>query len=221
MQRRPFLAVLGLAAAGGAAWLLTRPNQTAFTLDAVAQTGTGAEPDMSLVEEMALGPEDAKVTVVEYASFTCPHCASFHANVFPQIKANYIDTGKIRFVHREVYFDRFGLWAAMVARCAGPERYYGIAGLIYEKQREWTAGGDPAAIAANLRTLGKTAGLAEQQLEACMADGAKAEALVAAYQENAERDNIDSTPSFIIDGQKYSNMSYDDFAAVLDEKLAG
>ncbi len=232
MHRRHLLAMLGLGtvAGGGAGWLLTRPNQTAFTLAAVAQTEAApdAAPDNAAetapgavtVEDMALGPEDAKVTVIEYASFTCPHCAAFHADVYPQIKANYIDTGKIRFVHREVYFDRFGLWAAMVARCGGPDRYFGIADLIYESQRDWAGGSDPGTIANSLRTLGKTAGLTEEQLEACMSDGAQAEALVAAYQQNAERDAINSTPSFIIDGEKYSNMSYADFAAILDEKLA-
>ena len=68
---------------------------------------------------MAIGPADAKVTIVEYASFTCPHCAAFHTNVFKDLKKDYIDTGKVRFEFREVYFDRYGLWASMMARCGG------------------------------------------------------------------------------------------------------
>jgi protein-disulfide isomerase len=178
-----------------------------------------AAPDTSKVIEMTLGAEDAPVTVVEYAMFTCPHCASFHAGPFRELKANYIDTGKVRFIYREVYFNRPSLWAGMVARCAGPERYFAMVDLLFEKQVQWAGAGDPSAIAANLRTLGKTAGLSDAQLDACMTDADTAQALFAVYEENAKRDGVEATPTFLIDGEKYSNMSYDDFAAILDAKL--
>ncbi|MGR3462606.1 MAG: DsbA family protein [Roseovarius sp.] len=179
----------------------------------------GAETTASEITEMALGPEDASVTVMEYASFTCPHCANFHKGPFKQLKADYIDTGKIRFVYRDVYFDRFGLWASMVARCGGQEKFFGIADMLYKQQREWTQG-DPAAIADNLRRIGKVAGIAPDAIEACLNDRDKAQALVAWYQENAKAHEVNSTPTFIIDGQKYSNMPYDEFKAIIDEKLA-
>jgi protein-disulfide isomerase len=178
-----------------------------------------AEVDTSRVIEMTLGNPDADVTVIEYASYTCPHCRTFHETSFKQLKENYIDTGKIHFIYREVYFDRFGLWAAMLARCAGPERYFGVADLIYETQQEWVAGGDPAAVAENLRKLGRTAGMSDEEVNACLQDGDMARAMVAVYQENAEADGIDSTPSFVIDGEKYKNMSYDEFSRILDDKL--
>ena len=217
MQRRTFLAGISLVALGAGAGLwLTRPGQP--PLMAALAEGSG-EADASMVQEMALGSADAPVTVVEYASFTCPHCAAFHKTVFPQIKANYIDTGKVRFVYREVYFDRFGLWAGMVARCGGEGRYFGIVDLIYDRQRDWAAGNDPAKIAANLRTLGKVAGLGDGDLDACMSDGEMAQAMVETWEQNRQRDGIDSTPSFVIDGQKYGNMSYEDFARILDAKL--
>ncbi len=127
----------------------------------------------------------------------------------------------IHFIYLEVYFDRFGLWAGMVARCGGEERYFGITDLIYDQQREWTAGGDPAVIADNLRKIGRTAGLTDDALNACLSDGDMAQAMVAAYQENAEADGIDSTPSFVINGRKYGNMNYADFSAILDEELSG
>ncbi|MGI1662313.1 DsbA family protein [Palleronia sp. KMU-117] len=180
-----------------------------------------AAPDTSRVVEMTLGDPNAPVTVIEYASFTCPHCKAFHDGAFGDLKANYIDTGKVHFIYREVYFDRFGLWAAMVARCGGPERYFGISDLLYEQQRDWLADGDPATIADNLRKIGRTAGLTDEQVDACLQDRGMAEAMVAVYQENAERDGVDSTPSFLINGKKHSNMSYADFAAILDEELAG
>ncbi len=219
MNRRHLIIAAPLALFGAAGlWYATKPAELGPSLTAVAQDA--AEVDTSGIADMTLGNPDAKVTVTEYASFTCPHCQNFHQTVFDKLKQNYIDTGKIHFVYREVYFDRFGLWAAMVARCGGEMRYFGIADMIYETQEEWVAGGDPALIAQNLRTIGKKAGLTDAELEACLNDGDKAKAMVAAYQKNAEADGISSTPSFLINGEKYSNMSYDEFAAALDEKLA-
>jgi protein-disulfide isomerase len=178
-----------------------------------------AAPDTSQIVEMTMGPEDAKVTIVEYASFTCPHCANFHKGPLKQLKADYIDTGKVHFVYRDVYFDRFGLWASMVARCGGPEKFFGIADMLYEQQREWTQG-EPPAIADNLRRIGKVAGLEPDAVEACLNDTDNAKALVAWYQQNAEADAVESTPTLVINEQKYSNMAYDDLKAIIEEKLA-
>jgi protein-disulfide isomerase len=118
-----------------------------------------------------------------------------------------------------VYFDRFGLWASMVARCGGEEKFFGISDMLYEQQREWTDG-QPAEIADNLRRIGKVAGIEPDALDACLNDEAKAKALVAWYQENAEAHDVNSTPTLIINEQKYSNMAYDDLKAIIEEKLA-
>lgn len=169
---------------------------------------------------MIQGNPDAAVEVIEYASYTCPHCANFHANQYQSLKANYIDTGKIRFVYREVYFDRPGLWASMIARCPEDTNFFfGITEVLYEKQREWLGSGDPATIVQDLRTVAKTAGLDDAALDACLSDGPKAESLFTWYQDNADRDGVTGTPSFMIDGEKYSNMGYDEFANILDEKI--
>jgi protein-disulfide isomerase len=187
-----------------------------LTGPAVAQE---AAPDTSQIVEMTMGPEDAKVTIIEYASFTCPHCANFHKGPLKQLKAEYIDTDKVHFIYRDVYFDRFGLWASMVARCGGGEKFFGIADMIYEQQAEWTQG-EPAAIADNLRRIGKVAGLEPDAVEACLNDTEKAKALVAWYQQNAEADGVESTPTLVINEQKYANMAYDDLKAIIEEKLA-
>lgn len=171
------------------------------------------------IPDMVLGDENAPIEMIEYASFTCPHCARFHADVFPKLKADYIDTGKVKFIYREVYFDRFGLWGSMIARCAGEDRFFGMSSLIYEKQREWTASGDPAVVIEALRTLAKTAGMNDAALDVCMADADQAQALVGWYQTNAERDSVTSTPSFLINGENFGNMSYADFQTTLDEML--
>ncbi|MFG5384901.1 DsbA family protein [Yoonia sp. R2-816] len=220
MERRTLLAAGGgaLLALGGG-YLLTRPDEQTGLLPGAANAQE-ASGDLPEVVEMVKGNPDAAVEVIEYASFTCPHCATFHANQYQALQANYIDTGKIKFVYREVYFDRPGLWASMIARCPGDtDFFFNMSALLYEKQREWLASGDPATIVQDLRTLAKTAGLDDATLDACLSDGPKAESLFTWYQENAERDGINSTPSFIIDGQKYSNMAYDEFAATLDGKL--
>lgn len=176
-------------------------------------------PDTSQITEMTMGPEEADVTVVEYASFTCPHCATFHTGPFKQLKSDYIDDGKVRFIYRDVYFDRYGLWASMVARCGGEDKFFGIASMLYEQQREWTQG-EPPQIADNLRRIGKVAGLESDTLDACLKDNDKAKALVAWYQQNAEADEVTSTPTLIINGETYSNMSYDDLKVIVEEKLA-
>jgi len=178
-----------------------------------------AAPNTSQIVEMTMGPEDAKVTIIEYASFTCPHCANFHKGPLKQLKADYIDTDKVHFVYRDVYFDRFGLWASMVARCGGAEKFFGISDMIYEQQAEWTKG-EPAEIADNLRRIGKVAGLEPDALEACLNDNEKAKTLVAWYQENAEAHEVTSTPTLVINEQKYANMAYDELRAIIDEKLA-
>ena len=210
------LAVIG--AFGAFLWTNSQSPAPGVTLGAVSAQEAG-DIDTSGVVEMSLGNPEAAVTVVEYASFTCPHCRTFHEGSFKDLKADYIDTGKINFVYREVYFDRFGLWAGMVARCGGEDRYFGIVDLLYQNQSEWTAGGDPAQVADNLRRLARTAGLTEAEVNACLQDADKAQALVAAYQENAGADGVNSTPSFVINGQLYANMPYSEMASIIDEAL--
>ena len=189
------------------------------TQSAVAQEAS--DIDTSDIVEMVLGNPDAEVTVVEYASFTCPHCASFHAGAFKDLKKDFIDTGKIKFVYREVYFDRQGLWAAIVARCGeGAEnRYFGIAEMIYENQRVWARQEDPAAIVDSLRRFGKTAGLTDTQLDQCFSDADTAQKLYARYLQLAEEDSVKSTPTFIINGDLYSNMPYAEMSDIINAAL--
>jgi protein-disulfide isomerase len=208
-NRRALMLALSLASTG---WASAALAQTATT-----QPAAPAAP--ITVADFGLGPAEAKVKVIEYASFTCPHCARFHAEVFPQLKKDYIDTGKIRFEYREVYFDRFGLWAAMIARCGGEMRYFGIAGMLFDQQKEWTAG-EPMTVAENLKKIGRTAGLEDAAMDQCLNDKPTAEALIAHYQANFAADQIEGTPTFLINGVKHSNMSYDDMKTLIETELA-
>ncbi|MGB0798251.1 MAG: DsbA family protein [Planktomarina sp.] len=206
-----FVAALGVGAYFAAA--PSSPSQPGPTLGAAnAQT---VDVDITTIKEMALGAEDAPITVIEYASYTCPHCRAFHEGTFRDLKANYIDTGKIRFIYREVYFDRYGLWGSIVARCGGGDKFFGISNLLYTQQSNW-AKGSPAEIADNLKRIGLSAGLTQDQVDGCFSDGTKAQTLVNWFEANKNADGITSTPSFVINGTKYANMSYSEFQSILD-----
>ncbi|MEP4195074.1 MAG: DsbA family protein [Aliishimia sp.] len=226
MSRQMILAA-AVAVLGLGAWYVTTPSSSSSSARVSAQNEAllGAanaqetgDIDISTIKDMQIGNPDAPVTVIEYASYTCPHCANFHAGTYKQLKADYIDTGKINFVYREVYFDRYGLWASAVARCADtPTSFFGISDLIYSTQAEWSRAGEPAAIVEELRKIGRLAGLGNEQLEACLTDQDKLRTLVAWYQHNAEADGISSTPSFVINGKKYQNMAYPDMVEIIEE----
>lgn len=221
----PIIIVAIIAIAGAGYWFSQSSGEAVAQQTQITQVSSSDETmtndaDTSGVVEMVMGSADAPITLIEYASFTCPHCASFHDSVLKPLKADYVETGKVKFIFRDVYFDKFGLWASMVARCGGPEKFFGMADLLMKSQSEWTRAGDPVAIAGELRKTGRLAGLSDDQLNACMQDEAKAKSLVAWYEKNVAEDDISGTPTMIIDGEKHSNMSYADLKVILDAKLA-
>lgn len=177
-----------------------------------------ADVDTSTVPDMVLGAEEAPITIIEYASFTCPHCATFHAETLPRMKTDYIEPGHVRFIHRAAYFDRYGLWADMIARCGGPDRYFGIADLIYEGQSDWRRG-TPEEAVSELRRIGRVSGLTPDTLDACLQDSEKAQTLVAWHEENVAADEVRGTPSFIIAGETVRNQPYADLRALIDRAL--
>lgn len=228
MTQKLSLAAALVLALGAALWLgqsrtpdVTDLGPLAASAQEAATAEAPATAPLAEVPDMVLGNADAPVTLVEYASYTCPHCAAFHDTVFKDLKKDYIDTGRVKFVFREVYFDRYGLWAAMVARCGGETRYFGISSMLFDQQKEWAASDDPAVVVENLKKIGRTAGMDDATLQACMENAPMAEAMVARFQENMEKDKVEGTPTLIIDGVSHSNMSYEDLKVILDGKLAG
>ena len=148
----------------GAGLWLSWPSSVAtnaeFSLPFAATAETdSSEPAAVEIINMVQGDENAPITVVEYASLTCPHCASFHTEAYKDLKTNYIDSGKIRFEFREVYFDKYGIWASMIARCTGPDRYFGVIDLMMSTQSAWARAGDDLSIIGELRKIGRLAGL--------------------------------------------------------------
>ncbi|MGB8812070.1 MAG: DsbA family protein [Paracoccaceae bacterium] len=210
------VAGLGLWAAGSRnnAGQALLPTMTA----AAQETTTTAKTPV--VPELTIGSPDAKVTITEYASYTCPHCATFHETVFKPLKADYIDTGKVRFIFREVYFDKYGLWASVIARCGGEMRYFGINGILFDTQKEWAASDDANAVIENLKKIGRTAGMDDATMTQCLEDDAMAQAMVATFQTNMTADAVEGTPTIFVNGTKHPNMTYADLKVILDAELA-
>ncbi|SES91034.1 DsbA family protein [Paracoccus homiensis] len=192
----------------------------ALAQDAAENGAATDTAEAQTLPDITLGAEDAPVTIVEYASFTCGHCANFHEENFPKLKEEYIDTGKVKFVQRDVYFDAVGLWAGILARCGGDDKYYAVSDMLFDEQKKWLSGGSGDEIAANLRKIGLKAGMSEDQMTACWDDKATAESLIATFQSNATADEIEATPTFIIGGEKVMNQPWDDMKEVIEAKLA-
>lgn len=192
ITRRQTLQLLGTAAV--TAYLATN-------LPALAQNV--ALPDLAVagpLGDVALGPENAKVTVVEYASLTCSHCAHFHATTWPELKKRYIDTGKIRFILREFPLDPLATAGFMLARCDGGDKYYPITDMLFEQQKNWAFVDKPLD---SLRQLMKQAGFSQEKFDACLKDQKLYDAINAVKNRAMEQFSVDATPTFFINGQRH------------------
>jgi protein-disulfide isomerase len=165
-----------------------------------AQSASGGGDAMT-APEMSLGNPNAKVTVIEYASDTCPHCARFGETVFPAFKAKYVDTGKVRYVFREFLTEPIQVAAAgfLVARCAGKDKYFQVVDAEFRAQNQMFASGDAHGVLLN---IAKSAGLTEAQFNACVQNEAALKALSDRVQHAAEVDHIDGTPTLLVNGKK-------------------
>jgi protein-disulfide isomerase len=167
----------------------------------VAVAGTPDKSALFAVQpgDHVLGDPKAPITLIEYASFTCPHCAHFHTQILPELKKKWIDTGKVKLVYRDFPLDQIAAKAAQIAECAPADRYYGIVDLIFRNQPTWATGSDPVAeLAKPLRI----AGMGENEIKACLANEAKANEVVADFK-GGEVLGVNSTPTLFIDGQLY------------------
>lgn len=148
--------------------------------------------------ERRLGAASAPVTMTEYSSLTCPHCATFHTETLRALKARYIDTGKLSLVFVDFPFDRLALAAGMIARCAGTgDRYFGVLHLMFERQSDWARSQDPVGELARIAQLG---GLTRADVDACLADQALADGMIQARLAASEAHGINVTPSFVLNG---------------------
>ena len=182
---------------------------------ALAAGGLRAEPVSTedALADKVMGSPDAPIEIIAYESMTCPHCASFHANAWHDIKAKYIDTGKARFILRDFPFDAVGLRAAMLARCTGDKRYYGVVEILFKSQTQWARAEDPMQALAG---IGRLAGLSEADFDACMGNQALMDGILAGRQTAQREFDVSSTPSFIINGTKVVGAQpFEEFDKVL------
>ena len=207
ITRRDALKFTGLVI--GAAALLPR-----LSLEAMAQEAnlsTLMEPGP--LGDVWLGAKDAKVTIIEYASMTCSHCAAFHKNTWPALKERYVDTGKVRFTLREFPLDPLATAAFMLARCDGDSKYYPITDLLFDNQSAWAFTSKPLDA---LQQMMKQAGFSKEKFEACLKDQKLYDAVNAVRKRADETFKVNSTPTFFINGQRISGaVSIDEIEKII------
>jgi protein-disulfide isomerase len=167
--------------------------------DAMAQSASDVTRAISL-PDMALGPANASVTITEYASMTCSHCAAFNRNVFPKIKSEYIDTGKARYVFREFPLDIKAAAASLLARCIAKDdagNFFAVIDVLFKKQDEWVV-----KTKQTLKRIGREAGMSEQSVETCLKDQALFDKLSADAKFADEVLKVNATPTFFINGER-------------------
>ncbi|MBR0737822.1 DsbA family protein [Bradyrhizobium liaoningense] len=214
ITRRAFttmLSLTGLAALAGFSPLR-------LVSEAMAQSAADVAKPVSL-PDMALGPNDAAVTITEYASMTCPHCAAFNEQVFPKIKKEYIDTGKVRYVFREFPLDIKAAAGSMLSRCIAngdAPKYFAVTDMLFRQQSDWVL----KNTTETLTRIGKQAGLTQQQVEACLKDQALLDKIAADQKYASDVLKVDSTPTFFINGEKIKGEgSFEEFAKRINPLL--
>jgi protein-disulfide isomerase len=199
MRRRYVVGTVALAMA------LASPLSAPWAQDAV---------DTPSVGERVLGDAEAPVTIIEYSSLTCPHCAAFHTDTLPALKERFVDTGQAKIVYRDFPLDQNALNAAVLAHCAGPERYFAFLEAMFASQPRWAQSDDPTESLIQLAGLG---GLPRDEAEACLASEEMQNAVLQVRLDGQEEYEISSTPSFIINGEMMTgNQSIDEFATVIE-----
>jgi protein-disulfide isomerase len=167
--------------------------------------------------ERALGDPNAPVTVIEYASLTCPHCAHFHNDVLPDLKERYIETGKVRLVYRDFPLDERALMAAALAHCAGPDRYFGFLDVLFQTQAGWARADDYLGA---LKKLGKLGGMTDAQMDQCLADQELTDGILQTRIDGQNEHQVSSTPTLVINGEVYPGArEIDELSALIDPLL--
>ena len=207
---------VAVAAIALAVWFGTRPSGPA-----AAPVAVQAAPDKKALlavqpTDHVMGDANAPILMIEYASFTCPHCAAFHTQILPEIKKKWIDTGKVKLVYRDFPLDQAAAKAAQLAECMPKDRYFAVTDMIFRTQPQWITGSDPVAeLAKGLRI----AGMGDNEVKACLANTAIADAVVADYR-GGEALGVNSTPTIFVNGEMFKGgRSVDEFDALFT-KLA-
>ena len=214
------VAVIAAAIIGGLVYYRGDSEQASTAEGPKSDPDTAALMQPGPLPEISLGKSDAPNTIVEYASATCGHCATFHTDVYPALKTKYIDTGQVRFVFREFPLDNLAVAAFMLARCAGNDRYFPMVGALFETQETWAVPGADAK--DKLLLIARQAGISKEQFDKCLGDQELFGKIVEVRQRAHDKFGVDSTPSFFVNGKRLTGEhKLEDFTAAIEGKLAG
>ena len=199
------------------------PAKPASPVKAVAAKEPEASVDVAklmaagALKDIAIGNSDAKVTIIEYASMTCPHCRAFHEATLPEITKKYLDTGKARLVLREFPFDPRAAAAFMLARCSAEDKHYAMISVLFQQQDVWARADDAQAA---LLQIARLAGFSQESFTACLTNQKLLDDVNAVRERGTKEFGVESTPTFFINGKKYSGaLSVEEMSAIIDSML--
>jgi protein-disulfide isomerase len=226
---RTNLILAGVAAAvaiGGLVYSMSGGSGVKLPDGAVAESKAPVEGGLQakLLEpgplpENAMGKPDAPVTIIEYSSFSCGHCANFHVNVLPKLKEKYIDTGKVRYIIREFPLEPRAMGAAMLARCVSPMRYFSFTDVLYAQQKVWAFADNPAD---ELLKIAREAGMTEERFRQCLMDRELEKNLNALRERGESAFGVESTPTFFINGKLLKGArGIEEFDQIIEPMLKG
>ena len=197
-RRELAMAALALGAGAGTTLLLQRERGVVVTPAQAADPSVADLMQPNPLGEMAIGSESAPITVIEYASMTCPHCAHFSETTFPELKKRYIDTGKVRFIFREFPLDRLAFAGFLLARCVPSDKYFPMIETLFAQQRDWVV----QSPLQPMRAIAKQAGVSQEAFDACLEDHKLIEGIEKVRSQAADKFGVNSTPTFFVNGKR-------------------
>ncbi len=184
----------------------------------VAAPARAADVPQPTADDRGIGKADAPITIFEFFSLTCPHCADFEEHAYPPLKKDWVDTGKARIIYRDYPLDQNALKAAMVARCAPPERYAAFVEVLFQQQMVWGVQRDPTDALKKIAALG---GIPGDKFDKCINDDDLSKSIVASEYEAQQKYGVDSTPTFFVNGKKVVGaVPYEDLVKELQKAQA-
>jgi len=197
-RRELAMAALALGAGAGTTLLLQRERGVVVTPAQAADPSVADLMQPNPLGEMAIGTDSAPITVIEYASMTCPHCAHFSETTFPELKKRYIDTGKVRFIFREFPLDRLAFAGFLLARCVPSDKYFPMIETLFAQQRDWVV----QSPLQPMRAIAKQAGVSQEAFDACLEDRKLIEGIEKVRSQAADKFGVNSTPTFFVNGKR-------------------
>jgi protein-disulfide isomerase len=232
MSRLLILATFAIASLAGAAFAAGPVKPPAEPMNLAGVSKSAPPPVEGGVADMYMGSDKAPITIIEYASLTCSHCADFHRDVLPLLKKVYIDTGRVKYIWRHFLLSGPDLAASVIVRCAGPARFFPMIDMFYTRQAEWITpwqtvkapNANPTlkemALLAGMDKFVRPAGLSSEKVAQCLADDKMQQALMIERQDGLQKFEIQGTPTIIINGKKLNgNHDFETISAEIKKNL--